>query len=326
LRKWLERPDCIAQVVNSYGPTECTDICLYHRLHRGNLDQFPFVPLGREIPSVGVSIRDENLAELPDGETGEICISGAGLGGGYLNDPARTAGRFVGATPPLYRTGDLGIRLSCGTFEFRGRADYQVKVNGYRIELGEVELALNQHHGVKESVVTASESKLTAHVHGSATAGELRLHLASRLPAYMIPAEFRFLDAIPLTPNGKVDRKRLSDPHEPEAGKQTAQVQSELEAAILALWSEILGHPVTDPCGNFFDLGGNSIHLAVVHVRLREMTGRDFPITDLFALPNARKIAEHLSPRQTAVTSNAAQDRARLAKAGLSRFQRPINR
>jgi len=326
LRAWLESPDCKAQVVNSYGPTECTDICLFHRLHRKNLGQFPFVPLGREIPNVGVTIRDADLVELPDGETGELCITGLGLGGGYLNDSARTAERFVRSTPPLYRTGDLAIRLPCGTFEFRGRADYQVKVNGFRIELGEVELALNQHPGVMEAVVTASESKLTAHVQGPATAGELRIHLASRLPAYMIPAEFRFLDSLPLTSNGKVDRKQLADFCGSEPNKQPIQVQSDLEAAILALWSEILGHPVADPCGNFFDLGGSSIHLAIVHVRLREMTGRDFPITDLFALPNARSIAAHLSPRQAASSTNAAQNRARLAKAGLTRFQRPINR
>ena len=323
LRAWLEHPSCRAEVVNSYGPTECTDICLFHRLHRGNLDEFPFVPLGREIPNVDVTIRDENLAILPDGETGELCIGGAGVGGGYLHDPERTAERFVNG---IYRSGDLAKRLPCGTFEFRGRADHQVKVNGFRIELGEIEIALNAHDAVREAVVTASGNKLTAHVQGTASTGELRAHLTSRLPAYMIPAEFLLVENFPLTPNGKVDRKKLSEPHPADSPAPAALSDSDLESRILALWSEILGHTVTDATANFFDIGGNSIHLAVVHVRLRELTGRDFPITDLFALPNARAIAAHLSPKQSASAANSAQDRARLAKAGFSRFQRPANR
>jgi amino acid adenylation domain-containing protein len=207
LRAWLENPRCRAEVVNSYGPTECTDICLFHRLHRGNLDQFPFVPLGRKIPNVHVIIRDENLNSLPDGETGELCISGAGVGGGYINDRARSAERFVAGT---YRTGDLAKRLPCGAFEFRGRADHQVKVNGFRIELGEIEIALNEHADVREAVVTADDGRLTAHIQGGADAVALRAHLAERLPAYMIPAEFLPVVEFPLTPNGKVDRKALT--------------------------------------------------------------------------------------------------------------------
>lgn len=325
LRAWLEHPACRAEVVNSYGPTECTDICLFHRMHRGNLDDFPFVPLGREIPNVQVTVRDESLATLPDGETGELCITGAGIGGGYLNDPDRTRERFVANEPTLYRTGDLAKRLPCGTFEFRGRADYQVKVNGFRIELGEIEIALSQHPGVREAVVTARDNRLTAHVQGTADPGGLREHLLSRLPAYMIPAEFRIVETLPLTPNGKVDRKALGE-NPSDASGPSDQSHSALESRILSLWSEILGHPVTDATANFFDLGGNSIHVAVVHVRLREMTGRDFPITDLFALPNARAIATHLSPQPLKPDSNSAQDRARLAKSGFARFQRPTPR
>ncbi|OYV03795.1 MAG: non-ribosomal peptide synthetase, partial [Verrucomicrobiales bacterium VVV1] len=128
LRAWLKHPSCKAEVMNSYGPTECTDICAFHRLHRGNLDEFPFVPLGKEIDHVEVSIRDDDFKMLLDGELGELCISGAGVGGGYLHDPARTSERFVAG---IYKTGDLARRLPCGTLEFRGRADHQVKVNGF---------------------------------------------------------------------------------------------------------------------------------------------------------------------------------------------------
>lgn len=319
LREWLDHANCRVEIVNSYGPTECTDICLFHRLHRGNLDDFPFVPLGREIPNVQVTIRDQNLSLLPTGDTGELCISGAGVGGGYLNDPARTADRFVNG---IYRTGDLAKRLPCGTFEFRGRADHQVKVNGFRIELGEIEIALNEHDAVREAVVTANDGRLTAHVQGDATQDELRRHLSARLPSYMMPSVFRSVDEFPLTPNGKVDRKALIQSRHSDVPVMS---DSSIESRILSIWSEVLGHPVTDTTANFFDLGGSSIHLAVVHVKLRDMTGRDFPLTDLFAHPSARAIAAHLSASPS-VTSTAAQDRARLTKSSFNRFQRPQNR
>jgi amino acid adenylation domain-containing protein len=321
LRAWLEHPNCRAEVVNTYGPTECTDICAFHRLHRGNLDDFPFVPLGQEIPNVTVTIRDEDLATVPDGDLGELCISGAGLGGGYLNDPERTANAFALAGG-IYRTGDLARRLTCGRLEFRGRADHQVKVNGFRIEPGEIELALEQLDGVREAVVIAKDGRLVAHVKGSASAAALKGHLAGRLPAYMVPGEFHFAESFPLTPNGKVDRLALagtdrSDLTDPSDPKATTP-----QARILSLWSEILERPVSDPDANFFDLGGTSIHLAVVHVRLREMTGRDLAITDLFARPSAKALAEFLSP-PVASTASSVQDRARLQRAGLAHFRRP---
>jgi amino acid adenylation domain-containing protein len=318
LRNWLESGT--AEVVNTYGPTECTDICAFYRLHGRNLDAFGFVPLGREIPKVSVTIRDEDLAIVPDGEIGELCIGGAGLGGGYLNDPERTAQAFALAGG-IYRSGDLARRLPCGTLEFRGRADHQVKVNGFRIELGEIELALAGHEGVVEAVVIAKDGRLTAHVQGQPA--DLKAHLAAKLPAYMIPGEFIYRESFPLTPNGKVDRLALaSEERVSQSGGVTIGTQEE---RILQLWSEILGQAVSDPEANFFDLGGTSIHLAVVHVRLREMSGKDLAITDLFARPSARALAELLSPRSTA-TRSAAQDRARLQHAGLARFRRPSPR
>ena len=319
LRTWLEHPACRAEIVNTYGPTECTDICAFHRLHRGNLDVFPFVPLGREIPNVVVTIRDEDLAPLPDGELGELCITGAGLGGGYLNDPERSAKAFALAGG-IYRTGDLARRLPCGTLEFRGRADHQVKVNGFRIELGEIEIALEQHDAIREAVVIAKDGRLIAHIKGNASAATLKAHLTARLPAYMVPGEFHFTESFPLTPNGKVDRLALAETHtshEPHASQDQT-----LTGRILNLWSEVLERPVTDPEANFFDLGGTSIHLAVVHVRLREMTGRDLAITDLFACPSAKSLAAFLSP-QAATSTSAAQDRARLQRAGIANFRRP---
>ncbi|MCW1913956.1 non-ribosomal peptide synthetase [Luteolibacter sp. GHJ8] len=318
LRSWLESG--AAEVVNTYGPTECTDICAFYRLHGRNLDAFGFVPLGHEIPNVTVTIRDEDLAIVPDGELGELCIGGAGLGGGYLNDPERTAKAFALAGG-IYRSGDLARRLPCGTLEFRGRADHQVKVNGFRIELGEIELALASHESVVEAVVIAKDGRLTAHVQGAPA--DLKAHLATTLPAYMIPGEFIQRESFPLTPNGKIDRLALAA--EERSTPETAISTDTWEGRVLQLWSEILGQAVSDPEANFFDLGGTSIHLAVVHVRLREMSGKDLAITDLFARPSAKSLAEFLSP-QAAASSSAAQDRARLQQAGLARFRRPSPR
>lgn len=321
LRAWLEHPNCRAEIVNSYGPTECSDICAFHRLHRLNLDDFPFVPLGREIPNVQVSIVDELLTPILDGEIGELCISGAGLGGGYLNDASRTAAVFKDS---IYRTGDLAKRHPSGVLEFRGRADHQVKVNGFRIELGEIEIALNEHSDVREAIVTKSDNRLVAHVQATSDVITLREHLAKRLPAYMIPAEFHFTEDFPLTPNGKVDRLAL-------AGKivaisQESATATSMEGWILKLWSEVLNRPITDATANFFDLGGNSIHVAIVHVRLMEMTCIEFPITDLFALPNVRSIANFLSQKSETPTNASVQHRARQTQASYSQFRRPTNR
>ncbi len=322
LRGWLTSPVCNAEVVNSYGPTECTDICAFHRIHRNNLDDHPFVPLGREIPNVQVSIRDESLLPMPDGEIGELCISGEGVGGGYLNDPQRTAAIFSNS---LYRTGDLARRLPGGVLEFRGRADHQVKVNGFRIELGEIENALEQHPEVRQAIVIANSGRFVAHVQGSAPATHLREYLAAILPAHMIPSEFREVGSFPMTPNGKVDRRALADQMTGTAPALAATTAA-AEADVLALWSEILGRPVTDPTANFFDLGGNSIHVAVVHMRLMKLTGREFPITVLFGLPTARSIADFISPPNRPSAMKSARDRAQLARAAFSQFRRPTPR
>lgn len=321
LRDWLTHASCRAEVVNSYGPTECADICAFHRMHRDNLDAWPFVPTGKEIPNVTVTIRDEQLGILPDGELGELCIEGIGVGGGYVNDPGRTEERFIGG---VYKTGDLARRGDDGVIEFRGRADHQVKVNGFRIELGEIEIALGRHPLVTEAIVTAADNRLTAHVQGNTDAASLKDHLAGSLPSYMIPAEFLFIENFPLTPNGKIDRKALSTPGDKAA--VTTTDDGSLESRILALWSEILQRPVSDPTANFFDIGGTSIHLAVVHVRLRAMTEREIAITDLFANPSARSLAAHLSPSRSEASNAASQDRARLQQAGFSAFRRPARR
>ena len=213
LRRWLSHAACHAEIANTYGPTECTDICACHRMDRHNMDQYPMVPLGREIPGTAVSIRDENLNPVADGEQGELCISGIGVGGGYMNDPARTAEKFVPHPEQsgeiLYRTGDLARRMADGVLEFRGRMDHQVKVRGFRIELGEIELALEAHAGIKEAVVTAKTSgdedaSLTAWLiakDGVAPIGRGAAGASRRAVARLhVPGRFPVLRRIPAHP------------------------------------------------------------------------------------------------------------------------------
>lgn len=340
LRAWLEAPVTQACVANTYGPTECTDICAWHRMDRRNMDAWPFVPLGREIPGVGIIIVDDQLQPVPDGEQGELCITGAGVGGGYLHDPARTAERFVPnpwpdrvSGPTLYRTGDLARRGPDGVLEFRGRMDHQVKVRGFRIELGEIEQALATHPSVREAVVTAAHggdevAGLTAWLLARATPaepGDLRSHLAARLPAHMIPEQVRWLEAYPLTPNGKVDRRALeARACAPGAAAAPAPAPpgTDWEPRLLALWSELLGRPVTDTSATFFELGGNSLQLAVLHARLGESTGRAFPITELFSHPTVRSLAVFLGGGADAANRPSIAARARQQQARFTQLRR----
>lgn len=319
IRPWLMHPSCGAEIVNSYGPTECTDICAFHRLSANNLEDHPFVPTGREIPNVVVTIRNELMTSLPSGEMGELCIEGIGVGGGYLNDAEKTARRFING---VYRTGDLAKRHPDGLIEFRGRLDHQVKVNGFRIELGEIESHLASHPEVRECVVTHQDGRLVAYVRGLASVPEMRAHLTDLVPAYMMPAHFHSLEKFPLTPNGKIDRNAFQTI--PATNVSPANQGTPLEKKILDLWSSILGKTLDDPSANFSDLGGTSIHLAIAHVKLREMTGQDLDITDLFAHPSAQALARFLSPETVTGSAAQARDRAKLQQAGFSGFRRRI--
>lgn len=336
LRSWLKAPACRAFVANTYGPTECADICAWYRLDRTNVDAHAYVPIGRPIPNVGVGIMDDALRLLPPGELGELCITGIGVGGGYLHDPARTAERFVANPCPnclpgdrLYRTGDLARINADGVIEFRGRMDQQVKVRGFRIELGEIEQALAAHPSVREAVVTASntgaeDARLTAWLLPKAERMDtraLRDFLAARVPGYMVPESFVWLDAYPMTPNGKIDRRALQQraSADTRAGMSTPGPVRDGEARVLRLWSEILGRPIEDPTINFFDAGGNSLHLAMLHVQLCEWAGRAFPITDLFVHTTARAQARHVGgasadPRRLAILERAQRQRAVFAR------------
>ncbi|WP_420127864.1 amino acid adenylation domain-containing protein, partial [Longimicrobium sp.] len=280
-------------LVNNYGPTETTVVAT-----SGEIGASAKVHIGRPIANTRVYVLDRAGQPVPEGVAGELYIGGAGVARGYQHRPGLTAERFVpdpfGSEPGarLYRTGDLVRWLADGTLEFLGRTDFQVKIRGFRIELGEIEAALRSHHAVREALVLAREDapgdpRLVAYYVGEALDVEtLRAHLSERLPEYMVPAAYVWLEAYPLTPNGKVDRKALPAP-EGDAyarGGYEAPV-GETEAALAEIWSALLGAEQVGRWDNFFELGGHSLLAVQVISRVRQMLGAEVALADLFERP-----------------------------------------
>ena len=255
------------RLINGYGPTENTTFTCCHVMTAETRIGHT-VPIGRPIANTRVYILDSHLNPVPVGVVGELYAGGAGLARGYLNQPELTAEKFVADpfTPGerLYRTGDLVRYTSEGVIEFVGRIDTQVKVRGYRIELGEIEAVLGSHPAVKETVVLAREDtpgdkRLVAYVVGEANAAELKEHLASRLPGYMLPAAFVTLEKLPLTPNDKVDRKALPAPERTGLEAEYVAPRNATEETLARIWAEVLKVKRVGVHDNFFETGGNSI-------------------------------------------------------------------
>ena len=259
-------------VWNLYGPTETT---IWSAIQRVEPGEGP-VPIGRPIANTRMHILDTNLQPVPVGVSGDVYIGGDGLARGYLGWPELTDERFISdpfgahSASRLYMTGDLGKYLADGSIQYLGRTDNQVKLRGFRIELGEIESVLGQNASVGEAVVCIREyspedHRLAAFVvpaDGSAfSETELRDHLRRRLPDYMVPSDFVMLDSIPLTPNGKVDRKALSAiapiRNEPVTG--LVEPRTPTERFIAEVWQELLDVGEIGIYDNFFDLGGHSL-------------------------------------------------------------------
>ncbi|HWA09038.1 MAG TPA: amino acid adenylation domain-containing protein [Opitutaceae bacterium] len=288
-------------VVNGYGPTENTTFTCCHVIER-NYPQD--IPIGRPIANTTVQILDAKLAPVPPGVAGEIYTGGDGLARGYLNDEALTRAKFgphpFQAGERLYRTGDLGRWRDDGVVEYLGRKDQQVKIRGFRIEPAEIEARLAQHEGVKAAAVLArdlGEGMLTlvAYFSGAPglTADILRAHLERQLPEYMVPAHFVRLDAFPLTPNGKIDRRALPAPvHGGADGRVHVPPASETERTLLALWEEVLGRKgglgVTD---NFFASGGHSLKVTKLVAGIRQALGVELPLATVFKATTIREQA-----------------------------------
>src|SRR6185295_4109869 len=273
---------------NLYGPSEDTTYSTFTAVEPGTP---PLI--GKAVSNSRVFILDACGMPAPQGVPGEICIAGAGLARGYWDRPELTAERFVpdalsrepGAR--MYRTGDLGRWTAAGEIEYLGRLDHQVKIRGHRIELGEIESALECHESVASAVVIAREEPsgdkrlaayvvFTAHGGDDAVAG-LRTYLTRQLPAYMVPSFIVALDEMPLTPNGKIDRKKLPAPADVEIGRPVVAPRTPIEERLAIIWQETLSVGRVSADDNFFELGGHSLLAMRMVSRVRESFGVELP-------------------------------------------------
>ncbi|WP_158858044.1 AMP-binding protein, partial [Streptomyces sp. NRRL B-1347] len=285
------------QVVNEYGPTEATvGTCVYPLE-----EEFAgVVPIGRPLPNMVMRVLDGGMRPVPVGVVGELFVGGTGVARGYAGRPGLTAERFLpdpygGSGERLYRTGDLVRWRADGAVEFVGRIDDQVKVRGYRIELGEIRAALVAQPSVSDAaVIVSDEQQLIAYVVGGSEG--LAEALGEVLPQYMVPSVFVDLDAIPLTANGKVDRRALPDPGATVTDTYVAP-RSEVEARIAEVWSQIL---VVDKIGaddNFFERGGHSILAVRLISRLQDEFDLDLPVRVAFERPTVAGLAQEIEDR-----------------------------
>ncbi len=293
---------------NRYGPTEATVGTLSWTCRA---DEEGIVPIGRPIAAARVILADRQLAPVPIGIPGEVCLGGVSLARGYLFRPGLTAERFVpdpwAAEPGerLYRTGDLARSRGDGVIDFLGRVDHQVKVRGFRVELGEIEVALEQHPAVRKAVVLDRRDErgtvvLAAFVEAPEEApggSEVRAFLGDLLPGYMVPAAVTVLAVLPRMANGKVDRGALARLEDQDAGGDAESYvapRNEIEATLSEIWQRVLGVEKVGVRDNFFDLGGHSLSLVQVQSDLERALGRQVPMVDLFRFPSIAVLAEFL--------------------------------
>jgi amino acid adenylation domain-containing protein len=296
---------------NGYGPAEAT---VTVSAHLTSLDEhYPQgPPIGHPFPNTEFYILDRELRPVPVGIAGELCVGGTQLALGYVNRPGLTAEKFVphpfsrAAGARLYRTGDLARYLADGNVEYVGRVDQQVKLRGYRIEPGEIAAVLESHAAVSEAVVLLREEeggdkRLVAYLVATAeqeppAVSTLRSHLKERVPEYMVPAAFVFLDAVPLTPNGKVDRRALPPPDLHGTHSEVGYIAPDnpIEELIAGIWCEVLKVERVGALDNFFELGGHSLLATQIISRLREALQAEVPLRLLFETANLRELARSI--------------------------------
>jgi aspartate racemase len=299
---WLKCGGGRVRWVNTYGPTEASIIVSSHEPDPAQ--PVPEnLPIGKAIANTQLYILDESRNAVPNGATGELYVGGPGVARGYLGRPELTAEKFV-ADPftsgsRMYKTGDLVLRRPDGNIEFIGRADFQVKIRGFRVELGEIESVLEKHSAIAEAVVVAhevnGEKRLAGYVIASEpkpSGSELSRFLKDRLPEYMVPADFIFLETMPLTPNGKVDRKALPAPEarEVERPEDFVAPRDNFELTMTRLWEQILNTRPISVRDNFFELGGHSLAAARLMGQVEKQFGKNLLLTDLLQAPTVEEL------------------------------------
>jgi acyl carrier protein len=319
-------PDCTLH--NQYGPSESHVVAAYALT--GSPENWSLLPpIGRAIANVKLYLLDSNLQPVPIGVPGELYIGGTMLARGYLNRPDLTAERFIAdpfvAGETLYRTGDLARYDSDGNLHYLGRADRQVKLRGFRVELGEIEAVLAQHPGVREVAVVMRDRRLIAYVvpqSSDANEGEWRTFLTERLPDYMVPSIWMTLEALPLTPSGKVDRRSLPVPKGDRPSLATSYVapRTDLERWVARIWREVLQVEKVGIYDNFFDLGGHSLLTVQLGDRLQSELERSIPLTDLFQYPTVAALANYLNCQNSAESeTKTVRDRGKSRRENLRR-------
>ncbi|MFN8439523.1 MAG: amino acid adenylation domain-containing protein [Caldilineaceae bacterium] len=332
-RRWMTRFPAIP-MINAYGPTECSDDVTHYPIFEPPAESVVNMPIGRPVRNMRMYILDTQRQPVPLGVAGELYVGGIGVGRGYIYDPERTAQAFVpdpfSADPAarLYKTGDKARYLANGNIEYLGRLDFQVKIRGFRIELGEIEAVLEQHPAIYQAVVVdhvdvTGNKRLVAYVVGKeeqVASGKrqvasnelepatLRQYMNEHLPDYMVPSAFVVLDAIPLTPNGKTDRKALPAPDsltENEENKITPP-RTPTEAKLVDIWAEVL-HLPTARVGiyqDFFEMGGHSLLATQAASRIRQNFAIDLPLRTYFNEPTIAGLATWIDATRWATESS----------------------
>ncbi len=311
LAAWREHVGDSVRLINTYGPTEATIVATMCDMGQAELA----APIGRPIANAVVYVLDSMRRLVPLGLPGELYIGGAGVARGYLKRPELTKEKFISNpfndehAPRLYRTGDLVCYRPDGNLEFIGRSDNQVKIRGFRVELEEIEQAIRAHPTVAEVIVLAAENgpekKLIAYVvaarDAQPTTSELRQFLNGKLPAYMVPVAFTFIDSIPLMPNGKTDRRALLNlgQFQNTSAENFQAPRSPLEESIAEIWANVLKLEQPDINENFFELGGHSLLAAKLISNLRRQLHVELNLIDVFQSPTIAKLAALVYERQT---------------------------
>jgi amino acid adenylation domain-containing protein len=314
------------QLVNNYGPTECTVVASSGAVSPNeHPDRLPTI--GRPIDGVQIYILDEYMQEVPPGEPGEIYIGGEGVARGYRNRPDLTSERFVpnlfSSEPStrLYKTGDLARYLRNGEIAFLGRVDDQIKVRGFRIEPAEIVKVLDEHPAVQASAVVArdgatGEKKLVGYVvtapNAQPTHSELRNFIAARLPEYMVPATFVTLQDLPLSPSGKIDRTRLPEPGPDNILRDHVFVapRTPIEERVASILASLLGLPQVSVEDNFFLLGGHSLLGTQLIARVRDEFQIELSLRSLFEAPTVQKLSERIEDLLVAMVEEMSEEEA----------------
>jgi amino acid adenylation domain-containing protein len=314
LKPWFERHgDRHPQLVNMYGITETTVHVTYRPITTADLPSSGNSLIGVQIPDLELYVLDRTWNPVPIGVPGELCVGGAGVGRGYLKRPELTAERFIpnpfdsGGGKRLYRSGDLVRYLPNHDLEYVGRIDAQVKIRGFRIELGEIETTFSQHPAVRDVTVILdgdepSEKRLIAYLvsRQPPTVSELNAFLRQKLPEYMVPASFVFLDALPLTRNGKLDRRNLPAPDRsrPEQESPFIAPRTVVEKLLANIWAELLKVERVGIHDNFFELGGHSLLITQVASRIQQTFQVHLPLRTLFDAPTVALLSMAVATAQ----------------------------